>query len=129
MITWWCTALERPWTWQWVAYPGIWVATLLPLVAYLRAVRRHPGPVDKVKTGQFVAGVVVFWLATDWPLGALSAGYLASAHMVQFLLYTLVAARPSDAGHTRVDGAERGRVVSTSRERRCAWGRLWWLRR
>lgn len=92
MITWWCTALERPWTWQWVAYPGIWVATLLPLVAYLRAVRRHPGPVDKVKMGQFVAGVVVFWLATDWPLGALSAGYLASAHMVQFLLYTLVSA-------------------------------------
>jgi putative membrane protein len=36
--------------------------------------------------------MVVFWLATDWPLGALGAGYLASAHMTQFLLYTLVAA-------------------------------------
>jgi putative membrane protein len=34
----------------------------------------------------------VFWLASDWPLGVLGAGYLASAHMLQFLLYTLVAA-------------------------------------
>jgi putative membrane protein len=36
--------------------------------------------------------MVVFWLASDWPLGTLGAGYLASAHMTQFLLYTLVAA-------------------------------------
>ena len=91
MITWWCTALERPWTWQWIAYPGIWVAALLPLVGYLRAVWRHPGPIDRKKAVQFITGVVVFWVATDWPLGALGAGYLASAHMVQFLLYTLVA--------------------------------------
>ncbi len=40
----------------------------------------------------FTAGVLTFWLATDWPLGLLGASYLASAHMVQFLLYTLAAA-------------------------------------
>lgn len=40
----------------------------------------------------FLAGVVVFWVASDWPLGVLGAGYLASAHMAQFMLYTLVAA-------------------------------------
>ncbi len=90
MITWWCTALERPWTWQWIAYPGIWAAALIPLGLYLRAVIRHPGPVDGKKTAQFIGGVLVFWIASDWPLGALGAGYLASAHMTQFLLYTLV---------------------------------------
>ena len=36
--------------------------------------------------------MLVFWLASDWPLGTLGAGYLASAHMAQFLLYTLAAA-------------------------------------
>lgn len=92
MITWWCTALAQPWTWQWIAYPGIWVAALLPLVGYGLAVRRHEGPVDRRKMWQFLAGILVFWLASDWPLGTLGAGYLASAHMTQFLLYTLVSA-------------------------------------
>jgi putative membrane protein len=36
--------------------------------------------------------MVAFWLASDWPIGVLGAGYLASAHMLQFLLYTLVSA-------------------------------------
>jgi len=92
MITWWCTALERPWTWEWIPYPGIWLASILPILLYLRAVMRHEGEVDRRKAAQFVAGMVVFWVASDWPLGALGAGYLASAHMTQFLLYTLVSA-------------------------------------
>jgi cytochrome c oxidase assembly factor CtaG len=33
----------------------------------------------------------VLWLALDWPIGALGAGYLASVHMLQFLLMALVA--------------------------------------
>lgn len=92
MINWWCTALTRPWTWEWIPYPGIWVASILPVVFYGRSVHRHDGPTDIKKMVQFVSGMVVFWLASDWPLGTLGAGYLASAHMVQFLLYTLVAA-------------------------------------
>jgi putative membrane protein len=62
------------------------------MVFYGRAVRRREGPVDRKKLAQFLGGMTVFWLATDWPLGTLGAGYLASAHMTQFLLYTLVAA-------------------------------------
>ena len=92
MIEWWCTALARPWSWQWIPYPGIWAASIIPLVVYWQSVRRHDGPTDHKKAAQFIAGMVVFWLASDWPLGALGAGYLASAHMTQFLLYTLVAA-------------------------------------
>ncbi len=92
MITWWCTALNRPWTWEWIPYPGIWLATLIPLFLYGRALRRHEGPVDVKRAFLFFAGMLVLWAATDWPLGTLGAGYLASAHMTQFLLYTLVAA-------------------------------------
>ncbi|HJS71549.1 MAG TPA: cytochrome c oxidase assembly protein [Acidimicrobiia bacterium] len=92
MITWWCTALEEPWTWEWIAYPGIWIASLVPLLFYASALRRHDGEKDWRKASLFLAGVIVFWLASDWPLGTLGAGYLASAHMVQFLLYTLVSA-------------------------------------
>lgn len=92
MIQWWCTALARPWSWQWIPYPGIWAVSILPLLLYGRSVRRHEQPADRRKVAQFVAGMVVFWLASDWPLGTLGAGYLATAHMAQYLLYTLVAA-------------------------------------
>lgn len=92
MITWWCTALARPWDWEWIPYPGIWLAALLPLFFYVRALMRHDGPIDKKKAVQFVAGIFVFWAASDWPIGTLGAGYLASVHMTQFLLYTLAAA-------------------------------------
>ncbi len=87
MISWWCTAQEEPWTWSWAAYPGIWIATLLPVFFYGRAVTKHPDSVDWRRFALFMTGMVVFWLASDWPLGPLGAGYLASAHMTQFLLY------------------------------------------
>jgi putative membrane protein len=92
MIVWWCTALFEPWEWQWIPYPGIWAAAIIPTVLYLRAVMRHSAGIDHRKMSQFVGGMAVFWIASDWPLGTLGAGYLASAHMTQFLLYTLVAA-------------------------------------
>lgn len=92
MIQWWCTALQRPWTWEWIPYPGVWLAALLPAAWYLRATSRGAGPVTARQRAQFLGGLAVFWIASDWPLGALGAGYLASAHMAQFLLYTLGAA-------------------------------------
>ncbi|MFO7299260.1 MAG: cytochrome c oxidase assembly protein [Actinomycetes bacterium] len=90
-LTWWCVALDRPWSWSWIPYPGIWAASILPMVLYTIAVRRH-GEVDWKKARRFYAGMVVFWVASDWPLGTLGAGYMASAHMLQFLLYSLAAA-------------------------------------
>lgn len=93
-MTWWCVTLTEPWAWSPKAYPGIWASALLMLVPYLVSMKRRTGanPHAGRRVGAFVAGVAVYWLATDWPLGTLGAGYLASAHMVQFLLYTLGAA-------------------------------------
>jgi putative membrane protein len=51
-----------------------------------------PVRTDRWRLVSFLGGWVVLWIATDWPVGALGAGYLASAHMFQFLLYTTVAA-------------------------------------
>lgn len=90
----WCSTLEVPWTWQFRAYPGVWTMVALLAIPYLVAMRRREGsnPGAATKTRLFLAGVLVFWIATDWPLGLLGASYLASAHMAQYLLYTLVAA-------------------------------------
>lgn len=93
-MTWWCVTITETWTWSFRAYPGIWLSVLLLVVPYLVAMRRRTGPNPNARrhVGFFLAGVAVYWLATDWPLGTLGAGYLASAHMVQYLLYTLGAA-------------------------------------
>lgn len=50
----------------------------------------HRAPVPPVHPA-FVGGLLVLWLSLDWPIGALGAGYLASVHMVQFLLMALIA--------------------------------------
>jgi putative membrane protein len=109
-MTWWCTATREPWDWAPRAYPGIWLAMAALLGAYLVAYRRRPVAAgtpagldaggagrtgdagDRRELAAFVAGWAALWLATDWPIGTLGAGYLASAHMGQYLLTTLVAA-------------------------------------
>jgi putative membrane protein len=96
-VSWWCSATREPWTWGFQAYPGIWLVIGSLVAAYAIASRRHHAhhevtADDRCKRWWFALGVVALWLATDWPVGALGAGYLASVHMLQYMLYTLVAA-------------------------------------
>lgn len=96
-MTWWCSATKQLWTWTPRAYPGIWLFMGLLIGGYVWATVRHVrthgvGPREKRKWLWFGLGASVLWIATDWPVGALGAGYLASVHMAQYMLYTLVAA-------------------------------------
>jgi putative membrane protein len=90
----WCSALEVPWTWRFQAYPGVWAAVLAIAIPYVLAQRARtgPNPERRRQSWFFAAGVAAFWLATDWPLGLLGASYLAFVHMIQFVLYSMVAA-------------------------------------
>ena len=99
-VSWWCSAQTGPWSWEPQYYPGIWVAMVALLVGYIYVVRFF-GP-TKVKPGEpicsraqvvsFSAGYLMLWLVTDWPIGTLAAGYLLTAHMLQYILYSLVIA-------------------------------------
>jgi putative membrane protein len=93
-VRFWCSTLEEPWSWTFRAYPGIWVAMLCLVVPYFVFERRAPKGHDTRSSQRwlFIVGVLLLWLATDWPLGLLGASYLASAHMTQFLIYTMVVA-------------------------------------
>lgn len=96
-MTWWCSATREVWNWTPRAYPGIWFAMAVLVGTYVLATRRRARDTvltndDRRKWVWFGLGVTTLWLATDWPVGALGAGYLASVHMLQFLIYTLVAA-------------------------------------
>jgi putative membrane protein len=74
------------------AYPGVWLFIATLSVAAVTAVRRTGIRPTRRQAAAFWGGVLALWVATDWPVGALGAGYLASVHMLQYMLYTLVAA-------------------------------------
>jgi len=89
----WCAALDTPWSWRWIAYPGVWLSASAPVVAYVVAIRRNRDRVtDRRTVFAFLGAIAVFWVSSDWPVGTLGAGYLAWVHMGQYILYTLVVA-------------------------------------
>ncbi len=85
---------------DWHAHLDGWVLVGLIQVAYLLALRRERArrgaggepPATRRQVVAFTAGVAVLWVASDWPVHDLAEGYLYSVHMVQHLLFTLVAA-------------------------------------
>lgn len=94
-MQWWCTAQDVAWSWTWTPYPGVWlfIATLGATVAGLHRRFSDPDPAFRPRTRQAfaAAGLLLLWVALDWPVGALGSGYLASVHMVQFILIAVAA--------------------------------------
>ncbi len=96
-MQWWCSAQTAAWEWTWQAYPGVWIFIFVLAALYWLRLRRgaesDSGEAGKEAFGvaSYSLGLVCLWIALDWPIGALGSGYLASAHMVQFLLIALIA--------------------------------------
>jgi putative membrane protein len=80
----------------WHAHPDVWLLFGSILAAYFIAARRHlrdEGEATPQRTKRlFVLGIAVLWLGADWPIHDLAERYLYTAHMVQHILFTLVAA-------------------------------------
>lgn len=89
-VTWWCSASDLPWTWDFQAYPGIWLFQLVLLAGYAWGASRHRA--TRGDLARFAAAWLLLWAVLDWPVGALAAGYLVSAHMLQYLMVSLVIA-------------------------------------
>lgn len=81
-------------------HPEVWVLVvgLVALGAYAarvvgpKAVRDGSPVVTRRQVGWFVAGLVVLWAASDWPVHDIAEERLYSVHMVQHLLLSYVAA-------------------------------------
>jgi putative membrane protein len=84
--------------WRWVPHPEVWVllAGLTALYAYAgrvigpKAVPAGTPPVTAVQRRWFALGIVLLWLAADWPVHDIGEEYLYFVHMVQHTLLTLV---------------------------------------
>jgi putative membrane protein len=91
VIRWWCAAQTGAWSWSWTAYPGVWLAVLAVAAGGIALRRRARArgalpATPRTHALYFAAGTLLLWIALDWPVGALGAGYLAFVHMIQFLL-------------------------------------------
>jgi cytochrome c oxidase assembly factor CtaG len=96
-VQWWCSSQGVSWTWAWKAYPGVWLFIILLFVGvrrwngWARARAETPVPLSPMRSAALGLALATLWIALDWPIGALGAGYLASVHMLQFLLIALIA--------------------------------------
>lgn len=84
----------------WEPHPDVWMVIGLLVAVYATAVVRL-GPVDaplgaravsRFQAVCFGAGILALLVGSDYPVHDLGEGYLYSVHMVQHLLYTMVAA-------------------------------------
>lgn len=79
----------------WSSHLSTWTLLGSIVAAYLIACRRHRRETGEVTSARrqrlFVIGVAVLWLGADWPMHDLAERYLFSAHMVQHMLFALVA--------------------------------------
>ena len=95
-MNWWCSATNTPWSWEWRAYPGVWLMVILLGVFYFRSRVRALTADPRIVWGRgrvltFLLGLLLVWGALDWPIGTLGGGYLASMHSVQWLMLSQVA--------------------------------------
>jgi len=87
----------------WHPHPDVWLLLGGLWAAYLVAVARHRATPAEAKdrrrrTTLFSIGMACLWFGADWPVHDLAEGYLYSAHMVQHMVFTLVAAPMLIAG-------------------------------
>jgi putative membrane protein len=80
----------------WHAHPDVWLLLGGIWVAYLLAVRHHSmSPREasdrRRRTTLFSIGMGLLLVGAGWPIHDLAEGYLYSVHMVQHMLFTLVA--------------------------------------
>ncbi|MGZ8578305.1 MAG: cytochrome c oxidase assembly protein [Actinomycetota bacterium] len=80
----------------WHAHADVWFVFVSLGASYLVACRRHVDRTGEVTPRKrkvlFLGGVGLLWLASDWPIHDLAEQRLYFVHMVQHMLYTLVAA-------------------------------------
>lgn len=92
-VAWWCSGSPgQVWTWRYTPFIGVWLVTAALVGVYVRAHRRAGRPLDPRLLRRWLAGVAVMALVSEWPIGALGAGYLATVGIARYVALTFVVA-------------------------------------
>lgn len=76
------------------AHPDVWLVVGALAAMYVAAVRRwatEPPDHRRRRAVAFAVGLLLLWLATDWPVDDLAERSLLSVHMAQYLVLAMVA--------------------------------------
>lgn len=120
-VAWWCSSNPgEVWTWRYTPFIGVWVVGAVLLGGYLAAHRRAGRRLDPGRTRRWVLGVLALVLVSEWPIGQLGVGYLATVGVARYVVYTFVAAPLLLAGlprwlvaHWFPDHSRRARVLTS----------------
>jgi cytochrome c oxidase assembly factor CtaG len=92
-VAWWCSSTPgQIWTWRYTPFLGVWVVGASFIGGYVLAHRRAGRPLDRRLTRRFVGGVLALMVVSEWPIGQLGVGYLATVGIARYVVYTFVAA-------------------------------------
>ncbi|MFV0318082.1 MAG: cytochrome c oxidase assembly protein [Microthrixaceae bacterium] len=97
LMRWWCSAVQQDWDWTPRPYLGVWLLIGAFAALYARMWQLHRRDHEALDSDRrymwrFAGGALLLWIASDWPVGTLGGGYLASVHMLQYMLYAFGAA-------------------------------------
>lgn len=92
-VAWWCSGTPgMVWTWRYTPFLGVWVMVAGMITGYVVAHRRAGRALDPRLLRRWIAGVLAIALVSEWPIGALGAGYFATLGIVRYLAITFVGA-------------------------------------
>ena len=120
-VAWWCSGSPgQVWTWRYTPFLGVWVFVATMIGGYVHAHRRAGRPLDPVRLRRWIAGVAAIAVVSEWPIGALGAGYFATLGIVRYVVITFVGAPLLIAGvptwlldHWLPHGTRRAAVVAS----------------
>ena len=82
--------IANPWRFQ--PHPEVWLLVVAVLFSYIYAVRvlgpavvKNGPAITTKQRNAFIAGVLLLWLASDWPVHDIAEEYLYSMHMFQHM--------------------------------------------
>lgn len=91
-INWWCSGTGQVWTWRYTPFVGVWLVCGGLVAAWMAAHRRSGRAIDPASARRWFAGVAVLFAVSEWPVGQIGAGYLASVGIGRYVAFTFVIA-------------------------------------
>jgi cytochrome c oxidase assembly factor CtaG len=92
-VAFWCSSTPgQIWTWRYTPFLGVWLVAAAAIGGYLAAHRRAGQPVDRRRLRFWCLGVLALFLVSEWPVGQLGVGYLATVGIARYIVYSFVAA-------------------------------------
>jgi cytochrome c oxidase assembly factor CtaG len=92
-VAFWCSSSPgQIWTWRYTPFLGVWLVAATFIGGYVLAHRRAGRALDPVLLRRWCFGVLALFVVSEWPIGQIGVGYLATVGIARYIVYSFVAA-------------------------------------